>query len=393
MKLLKKEVFYINKVTVVGSPTITSDGVLTGNGVTIDLTFGDDWDLIFPYNRPTAVEWHTLETIFRNATTNYDDFSIGSYGTQYYLWVKDVSGNAYNTAFSPYDGYGTFTNDLIKLSCKNGIDLKVYVSKDKGSNWKLQKSITSTSKLMMCSKTIKFRINTLNIDTNASIPLSLLSFTSNGQLVYNTLKPTYLMEKRKEGYDPSKFTVVGSPTITDEGVASGFDSANANNIQIPTAIISQIATANTWKVEVSGTVQESGFTFSNVTASNNERYDLIQLKRYTNGFIFVCCLDENGTATSKNIPITFSNTYNGKAYKATLKFTGTKYIATVRFEDGKVLTNSLDSTYKIKFFNYGDKFELGYKCINGQIDLPSISITVDNKEVFTGAKEEYYMFK
>ena len=195
---------------------------------------------------------------------------------------------------------------------------------------------------------------------------------------------------KKDVFDISKVTVVGSPAITSDGVASGFDSANANNIQIPTAIISQIATANTWKVEVSGTVQESGFTYGNVRTDNNIRYDLIQINRYANGFMFVCCLDENGTTTSKNIPITFSNTYNGKAYKATFKFTGTKYIATVQFGDGEVLTNSLDSTYKIKFFNYGDNFELGYKCINGSINLPSISTTVDGKEVFTGAKEVYY---
>lgn len=196
---------------------------------------------------------------------------------------------------------------------------------------------------------------------------------------------------KKDVFDINKVTVVGNPTITSDGVASGFDSANANNVQIPTAIISQIATANTWKVEVSGTVQESGFTYGNIRTDNNIRYDLIQINRYTNGFMFVCCLDENGTTTSKNIPITFSNTYNGKAYKATLEFTGTKYIATVQFGDGNVLTNSLDSSYKIKFFNYGDKFELGYKCINGSINLKDFKIYVDNQLVFQPVKPAYLL--
>ena len=196
---------------------------------------------------------------------------------------------------------------------------------------------------------------------------------------------------KKDVFDINKVTVVGNPTITSNGVASGFDSANANNIQIPTAIISQIATANTWKAEVSGTVQESGFTYGNIRTDNNIRYDLIQLNRYTNGFMFVCCLDENGTATSKNIPITFTNTYNGKAYKATLEFTGTKYIATVQFEDGKVLTNSLDNSYKIKFYNFGDKFELGYKCINGSINLKDFKIYVDNQLVFQPVKPTYLL--
>ena len=198
---------------------------------------------------------------------------------------------------------------------------------------------------------------------------------------------------KKEVFDINKVTVVGSPTITSDGVASGFDGANANNIQIPTAIISQIATANTWKVEVGGTIQESGSIYSNVRSDNNQRYDLIQLNRYDYGFIFVCCLDENGATVSKNIPITFSNEYNNKVYKATLEFTGTKYIATVQFGDGEVLTNSLDSTYKIKFFNYGDKFELGYKCINGSIDLSSFKIYVDGQEIYNTLKPSYLMEK
>ena len=194
---------------------------------------------------------------------------------------------------------------------------------------------------------------------------------------------------KKDVFDISKVTVVGSPTITSDGVASGFDSANANNIQIPTAIISQIATANTWKVEVGGTIQESGSTYANVRSDNNQRYDLIHLNRYANGFMFVCCLDENGATVSKNIHITFSNDYNNKAYKATLEFTGTKYIATVQFGDGEVLTNSLDSTYKIKFFNYGDNFELGYKCINGSINLKDFKIYVDGQLVFQPVKPTY----
>ena len=199
----------------------------------------------------------------------------------------------------------------------------------------------------------------------------------------------YAQEKRV--FDINKVTVVGSPTITSDGVASGFDSANANNIQIPTAIISQIATANTWKVEVGGTIQESGSTYSNVRSDNIQRYDLIHLNRYANGFIFVCCLDENGTTVSKNIHITFSNDYNNKAYKATLEFTGTKYIATVQFEDGTILTNSLESTNKVKFYNYGDKFELGYKCINGSINLKNFKIYVGNQLVYTPTKPTYFL--
>ena len=208
------------------------------------------------------------------------------------------------------------------------------------------------------------------------IELKQFSITVDGKEVFNG---------NKTGLDvikPDNYTVVGSPVISEDGVASGFDSANANNIQISTAIVSQIATANTWKVEVSGTVQESGFTYGNIRTDNIIRYDLIQINRYQKGFLFVCCLDMDGTTRAKEIHIEFSNTYNGKAYKATLEFTGTKYIATLIFEDGTTLTNSLDNTYKIKLFNYGDKFELGYKCINGSIDLNAFKIYVDDDLVY-----------
>ena len=195
-------IFDIGKFTVIGSPTITDDGVLTtsnsGNCIKISLQpLGDNWDIVFPYNKPQAIDWHTVDTIFRN-NGNWDAFSIGSYGSQYYLWLKDINNTNLSTAFVT-TSYGSFGDYLIKLSCRilNGIyTLNIYSSLDDGINWNLEKTITSSVAFYPCNNAMAdIRINTLSTDTNASIDLKNFSITVDGKEVSNGLmsstKPIY----------------------------------------------------------------------------------------------------------------------------------------------------------------------------------------------------------
>ena len=51
-----------------------------------------------------------------------------------------------------------------------------------------------------------------------------------------------ISERKYSNFDLSKFTVVGSPTISDDGVASGFSSRNC--LSIPPKIFSFINSSN-----------------------------------------------------------------------------------------------------------------------------------------------------
>ena len=193
--------------TVVGTPTISADGVLsTSDGSNcvqfVQGALGNNWDIVFPYNKPQAIAWHSVGTIFRN-NSSYDSFSIGSYGSSYYLWLKDIDGTNLATAFSTTSS-GSFGDCLIKLSCRiiNGVyTLNIYSSFDDGSNWNLDKTITSSVAFYPCNNAMAdVRIYTHLADTNASIDLNAFKIYVNGNLVYQPcLKIPYTQSATKYG--------------------------------------------------------------------------------------------------------------------------------------------------------------------------------------------------
>lgn len=184
------------------------------------------------------------------------------------------------------------------------------------------------------------------------------------------------LERRKEGFDLSKFTVVGSPTITDDGVASGFTNSNYLDTKflINTDVV--IKGSFTLSSKTSSTVGQL-FSIGNASDNNGLRFVVA-----TSGFLQMAQLQTwiNYVWEAKyviNIPIFYEVIISGTSVNLKLTQNNTE-IANV----SGTVPNNINGT-----------ISLGRELATGSIDLTQFSITVDDKEVFTGAKEKFYAMK
>ena len=188
-------------------------------------------------------------------------------------------------------------------------------------------------------------------------------------------------------FDKTKFTVVGSPTITDEGVASGFSSGNY--LKILNSVFSNIGN-KTWKIEWSGnlpakTSSPYPYVLGNNFQSTNSFINCGHFNNSDNWF-FNVCVNDNGTPTLTSVTYLIPPSADyGKSYKCYIEFTGTKYIMGL-----KTASMSSFTTKEVENSNpiipQSNDLALGYAMSTGSIDLKQFSITVDGKEVFSGNK-------
>lgn len=179
-------------------------------------------------------------------------------------------------------------------------------------------------------------------------------------------------------FDISKFTVVGNPTITDDGVASGF--SRSNYIKIPYDWAKNVTNFKiTGKFKVENSVQGTNSILGYVTSG------------YTMGLSF-SSTDINWFAikTSSetvNLYQRYSITPNID-YSYELQLNNNLYTFRLFDDTGSAVVNISKST-NIPFSITSDYLRLGasgaYNPSNfmaGSIDLKQFSITVDGKEVF-----------
>lgn len=191
-----------------------------------------------------------------------------------------------------------------------------------------------------------------------------------------------LQQMRRSTFDRSKFTVVGSPTITDDGIASGFSTSS----YIQTSTIN-LKNADSWEIITPKAKYEATSTSSQAI-----------LWRDTSNGIITSSISPTNKLTS-NIYLTTwggvrisSNIFNatiGNWYQSKIKFTGSSYIFYVKENDGDwILLNTVENSSKMTFnssIDIGNHRGQNY-VFTGSIDLSQFSITVDGKEVFSGNK-------
>lgn len=172
-------------------------------------------------------------------------------------------------------------------------------------------------------------------------------------------------------FDISKFTVVGSPMISDDGIASGFSTSNYLKINQsidftkPFEIYGSFITGSNISTEQ--------FIFS-TTIDTNLAFGM---QVYTNGYLYIYFPKSDNTRFIKTIKLAVNSKYNYKLY-----YTGTELKLDVN-----------NTTYTIASSNFSPKIatfiNLGVarypnQPYLGYIDLKQFSITVDGKEVFSG---------
>ena len=177
-------------------------------------------------------------------------------------------------------------------------------------------------------------------------------------------------------FDKSKFTIVGSTVITDNGIASGFSGGNYLEINNPITngskfiIISKFTAKTGVNYIVSGVGQS--FIIGTGTNGTNTNFQLI--------------LSSNGTSWDIALPYGTKNLIENQEYYVKLTFDGSKYVLSystdgITYIDDIIVNNSSDiyNVAKIRIGNWNS-----YGVFTGSIDLKQFSITVDGVEVFSG---------
>lgn len=186
---------------------------------------------------------------------------------------------------------------------------------------------------------------------------------------------------KKEVYNPEVFTIAGSPTITSDGIASGFDSSNYITSFLTFTPTSQVRYTAKFTTDNLSTTQMVFRFYNNLTGSfiTNAVY-IAQNKlrfQYTDRNFVVTDIEEN------------------KTYWVILEWLDGKYyfkISTdsINYTD---IAEPIESTEVMQGNN--SRFTIGYSTNNGvnlsafflgEIDLKELSVIVDGSEVLSGTK-------
>ena len=198
--------------------------------------------------------------------------------------------------------------------------------------------------------------------------------------------------KNNNIFDIGKFTVVGSPTITDDGIASGFSVSNVLRSHNTFAFNNkpfEITLPIYWS---NSTPQGVPFHFSKTRWSN-------YLEINKDRVVFYLHTIDDGTDTSHTLPIwmNYGISFNDAYLMVSIKFDGTKY--TLRAWNNELsftrqasynTSNPMSYADNLGYLDIGALYQVGnanneyYKSF---IDLKQFSITVDGKEVFNGLME------
>ena len=196
-----------------------------------------------------------------------------------------------------------------------------------------------------------------------------------------SLKPVYEV-KRKPIFDKSKFTVVGSPMITDDGVASKF--STTDYLKIPYTLGNTYSAFSLkFKFRTAATRVgpyiiggASGYNF--LIAWANAGYFSIYLSSDNSTWNIASAV----TGKTKVVPNT--------DYWMNVVFDGEKYVVYVSTNDRDYNADiTITSSVKANIID----LSLGYawsQVANYAYDLAQISLTVNGKEVFSGSKPTTY---
>lgn len=372
----EKQVFDINKVTVVGSPTITSDGVASG--------FSRVNNIELPYLMPTPAKSLNIKikfnitdiatgerSLFGQQTNPNTGFQINIQVNNTLRWVASEAsqGDIFSRVVP---NFNLSNGDYLLEIVWDGATYKLIINGEIKDSWDSAVAV------------INYDVYCLGNRGNLSVPFTIGSIDLeqfkiyvDGELVYSPTKPTYLLERRKEGFDLSKFTIAGSPTITDDGVASGFSASDY--LQLNTLI----DYTKPWEIELPF---KTGNTISaQVLLSLN--YGIASASNY---------LVLTGAKT-----LSFRVQGVGNI-DSTILTEKTDYIAKIGWDGNKYYLKIGDGEYSRLNSNplsLATPIYIGRTVsdtdwiFQGSINLKQFSITIDGKEVFTGAKEKFYAMR
>lgn len=188
-------------------------------------------------------------------------------------------------------------------------------------------------------------------------------------------------------FDKSKFEVVGSPNITDDGIVNKFTYTNypsiANNV------INKLEN-NSWKIRFAGISPQSNTTL-NITGINAQSTGKLNIG-WINGTANFFLQIKNSTTEKATFVITNKPNTPFIGYA---EFDGTNnYTIAISFDGGNTFSkNTMTVEEKVNFEGVNLPIATGSDSAKGSIDLKSIAIWADGVPVFNGNKTGLFVAK
>lgn len=334
-----------SKFEVVGSPVITDDGIASGfthsNYVLFSLSLNNTQKIV-----------HYSKYVFKNASRTQVLWSF--YATRLELNATTVSFKWNNTNILIENFKNTLQDDDI-------IEI-FFILNDNGQNKLIAKvngeesiNITNSTSLAehsLASIRIGDYVQIDNLYFTGSIDLKSFAFWADGVPVFNGNKTGLYIAK------PDNYEVVGSPTISEDGVASGFSNNNYPYITLPKS-------GNNIKLMISGVYGSNGNILGFYEGSNTLDLSPTYVRSYING---------------KTLITNIGGTFNiGDYYKIEAVWSNGKQSQTVTTKYGTYTTTS---SYPFAFptnlqLNIGAGNKGLYGITAGSIDLNSIKTYID----------------
>ena len=334
VKYYSRSTFDRNKFTVVGTPNITDDGIIS------DISASDYVYGTFSSSFDTANTWQICERfkvnslnvsqrLYQNkkiATENGNSIiiQIETSGAMKIFLSNSSTGDIANGVSL---NYTASLNEILDTTLKfTGSSYEFYVNGNKTWEKTSNTKVAAQNSLYIFTGASGTGVSTGNQDLKYfSVEMDGIPVFSGNQTGIDTIKP-------------DNYTVVGSPTISTDGVASGFSSGNY--LAITTGIN---ASDTNYEIDIPflKTANNTVIASTTVANSGNQSFALI----YTNGHLLLYL----GTGSSWDIADTTAGTtncQNNKQYIAKLIRTSTQYIVKLlNIETGVETTEiTVDST-------------------------------------------------
>lgn len=277
LQQMRHSSFDKSNFTVVGSPIITNDGVASGfsrqNYITTD-----------NFNLYDATSFK-LSFVYKLGT--YRESCLMSYGTNSNsnIYLERIANNAVRWGIKKLDGtyayvpflsnidIGTWYEYELELTSEN--ILKARYRSLGTTVWTQETQIDCSSYRDSILNNQKFIIGvgfTTLVDTTGSIDLKHFSITVDGTEVFSGNK-TGLNVIKEDNY-----TVVGSPVITDDGVASGFSAGHIllpHNFNISNEVIFKLKVSSGTGAPFLGFIDNSGTSLFYLNKTNDTSLQIV----------------------------------------------------------------------------------------------------------------------
>jgi len=233
-------------------------------------------------------------------------------------------------------------------------------------------------------------VNAMNELASVLDPTQTADYIKNSKAIYsgevseNASILPQIQEMAHSTFDRSKFTVVGSPNITDDGIASGFSAYPNTAKTIRTSFIDLSKPCKIIERVTTGNTISAGAIFAGGSAGIALRL------RSENTIICSLLLSDNTTLIAESYTNTIQNIQPNTNYICTYEWSGTQHFYRIFTENGvKIFERSAKSSVAPASgtIYLGTTYtDTAYIAFNGSIDLKQFSITVDGVEVFSGRK-------